>query len=410
MDGRRAAGYTCAVTSAAPTYPGVHDDGRGSGPRDVVVRPAPTCLEIRAPQGRVLTSWPYGDVTLRDNPDPGTAIRLGHRRKPDAELRVFDPALVDILRRHRRAAAEGTLLDPEAAPAAKPARVRRAKTPRPHRTLPPVLRRRLKLAGAAAALVVLGVALYALVAATAPLVARQMADDLPDPWRTAWGSALTTHAGPVCDLAAGREALETLAGRLEAVADLSVALAVTVVDDPAVEGRALPGGHILLTRGLITLLRTPDELAGVLAHAVADAALLTPERTILGHLRLPGLVSVLRHGPAAPPVLLSAALARAEPSPASLRPVDLRALELLEAAGLRRRGLAAFHDVLASRAAVEPLPPLYLRAHPVDRARIQRLRDVSAGGAQALGAARWRAVKRICGTPEPEAEPVGITG
>ena len=41
---------------------------------------------------------------------------------------------------------------------------------------------------------------------------------------------------------------------------------VTVVDDQTVNAFAVPGGQVILLRGLLERTRTPEELAGVLAH------------------------------------------------------------------------------------------------------------------------------------------------
>lgn len=199
-------------------------------------------------------------------------------------------------------------------------------------------------------------------------------------------------------------------GRLEASAGANASpLNVTVVDTPAVDARALPGGHILLTAGMIDALRTPDELAGVMAHAIADAQALGPTRALLGALRPGELVTLLQNGAQTPPALLSAALSRTRPTPADLAVTDSAAIALLREAGLRTRGLAGVHDVLASLAAQDGRPPLYLRSHPVDAARTHRLRAVPAGGAQALPWEHWQAVKAICGPLQPPARP-GFTG
>ena len=43
----------------------------------------------------------------------------------------------------------------------------------------------------------------------------------------------------------------------------------TVLDTPAVNAFALPGGYVYLTRGLVALARNESELAAVLAHEIA---------------------------------------------------------------------------------------------------------------------------------------------
>ena len=49
----------------------------------------------------------------------------------------------------------------------------------------------------------------------------------------------------------------------------------TVVDEPAVNAFALPGGFIYITRGILPYLRDEAELAAVLGHELGSADLLT---------------------------------------------------------------------------------------------------------------------------------------
>lgn len=46
----------------------------------------------------------------------------------------------------------------------------------------------------------------------------------------------------------------------------------TVLDTPAINAFALPGGHVFVTRGLLATLRTEDQLAAAIAHQVAHVA------------------------------------------------------------------------------------------------------------------------------------------
>ena len=47
---------------------------------------------------------------------------------------------------------------------------------------------------------------------------------------------------------------------------------VTVLDDPAVNAYAVPGGYVYLTRGLMALANSEAELAGVIGHEIAHVA------------------------------------------------------------------------------------------------------------------------------------------
>jgi predicted Zn-dependent protease len=47
----------------------------------------------------------------------------------------------------------------------------------------------------------------------------------------------------------------------------------TLLDDPAPNAFAFPGGYVFVTRGLLALIRDEDELAGVLGHEIAHVAM-----------------------------------------------------------------------------------------------------------------------------------------
>src|SRR5437899_1914268 len=58
---------------------------------------------------------------------------------------------------------------------------------------------------------------------------------------------------------------------------------VTVVDDGTVNAFAVPGGQVVLLRGLVERTRTPEELAGVLAHELQHVLQRHTTRLLLQH-------------------------------------------------------------------------------------------------------------------------------
>ena len=79
----------------------------------------------------------------------------------------------------------------------------------------------------------------------------------------------------ICDTPSGVEALERMAARLDADALLPYPLRVGVLDHGMLNAVALPGGRILIFRGLLEVADNPEEVAGVLARR---AALIAAER------------------------------------------------------------------------------------------------------------------------------------
>src|SRR5690606_30989089 len=80
---------------------------------------------------------------------------------------------------------------------------------------------------------------------------------------------------------AGRVAFDRLVTRLEAHAGLANTLRVFVVRRPEANAIALPGGTIFVFEGLIDQARSPDELAGVIAHEIGHVAHRDGTRSVL---------------------------------------------------------------------------------------------------------------------------------
>lgn len=144
---------------------------------------------------------------------------------------------------------------------------------------------------------------------------------------------------------------------------------------------ALPGGTIVITDELVTLLAdAPHAIQGVLAHE-------------LGHLHhAHGLRLVARTGAAAALAglifgdatwLVSAApvlLVQADYSRDFEREADAYALELLHGAGLDPRQMALFFDRIAARRSQEGTPelPIAIASHPSDAERRARFAAAAA--------------------------------
>lgn len=102
----------------------------------------------------------------------------------------------------------------------------------------------------------------ALTAALAPLV--------PVAWKERLGAAVVKHLMPAqryCDAPEQLTAVRQIIARLAAsAAPQPYTFRVHIADSPMVNALAAPGGHIVLFNGILHQTRTPEELAGVLAH------------------------------------------------------------------------------------------------------------------------------------------------
>lgn len=65
------------------------------------------------------------------------------------------------------------------------------------------------------------------------------------------------------------EYLDKLAYRLAEVSRLCSTIQVRIIESKEINARAIPGGHLYLTTGLISSAESESELAGVMAHEIA---------------------------------------------------------------------------------------------------------------------------------------------
>jgi predicted Zn-dependent protease len=150
---------------------------------------------------------------------------------------------------------------------------------------------------------------------------------------------------------------------------------------------ALPGGPIFVTRGLLALVRSEDELAGVLAHEIAHVAArhtvrqvtaATPLGVVFG---LPAAIVGSVSRPLGDLVALPGALVAGLALSAYERDQEYEAdrigAELTQAAGFAPLGLARLLERLAREEALDgpgPSPLSFFSSHPRTPDRLERVR------------------------------------
>jgi predicted Zn-dependent protease len=184
--------------------------------------------------------------------------------------------------------------------------------------------------------------------------------------------------------------LDRLGGALAAQTELADReWTFTVLDDPAVNAFALPGGHVYVNAGTIAAAETQSELASVVAHEVAHgAARHGTERMVkaYGLSLVAGLVlgddpGVIRQIVAE--LVGQSALARFSRS--DEEEADNLGLAYLAAAGYDPDGMAAMFETLTALRQRRPGPlAQWFATHPLGEDRIEAAR-VSAEGAEPTG-------------------------
>jgi beta-barrel assembly-enhancing protease len=190
---------------------------------------------------------------------------------------------------------------------------------------------------------------------------------------------------------------------LEPVARVPYTFRVTVVDDSMVNAYAVPGGQIVLLRGLVERSRTPEELAGVLAHEIQHVLRRHATRLLLQHassglllVAVSGdLTGVMAYGIESARVLGTLSYSRHFESEA-----DVEGLRMLLAADVDPKGMITFFETLRSGERGLPSAARYLASHPLAADRVESLKRLASSishRSRPLELAReWDDVRRIC--------------
>ena len=164
-----------------------------------------------------------------------------------------------------------------------------------------------------------------------------------------------------------------------------------IVDNPAINAFALPGGYIGVHTGLIDATRSEDELAGVLAHEVAHVTQRHIARAIHANQRQSILSTAIMLGA----ILAGAASGSSDAIQGAIAvgqgtaiqqqinftrqheyEADRVGIEALSQAGFDPNGMASFFEVISrSTRPHEYRLPEFLRTHPVSSSRIAEARN-----------------------------------
>jgi beta-barrel assembly-enhancing protease len=174
------------------------------------------------------------------------------------------------------------------------------------------------------------------------------------------------------------------------------------VRDSAVNAFATPGGFIIVNSGLIEATKTPEELAGVLAHEVQHVVHRHTTRAIIREAPLRIALSALAGGgseigTAANVVGTLGVLRYRRGDEAE---ADRDGLRLLEAARVDPAGMVSFMRALEARHEDAPRFIGYLSTHPHAADRVNALEALAAAGRgqwrPVLDAKGWRRVREVC--------------
>ncbi|UWQ05121.1 M48 family metallopeptidase [Aliiroseovarius crassostreae] len=357
----------------------------------VGVRRTPAGLELHLPEGAPLF-WPWAELrALRDQADRDGLVLFC---KGDLVSRLFlrDAELVGHVRR------------------SAPALGRRA-------TKLPLGRLALWASGAVASVA-------AIIFVLVPLMAAQLAEILPPDGEKALGDSTLAQIREVlgeadlevrtCQGPEGQAALAGLRDRLLPEEALPYPVDIHVFDHDLVNAFALPGGHVILFRGLIDEARNPDEVTAVLAHEIGHVVNRDPTRDALRSAGSIGVLGLLFGDFAGGTIVLFMAnqLINASYSQAAETAADEYAHQVLTREGISPAALGSFFERLKEEYGDAEGLMAHLSSHPQLEKRILAAGAAVAADTQytpSLTPEEWRGLQAICREEGTDYEPLNET-
>jgi Zn-dependent protease with chaperone function len=213
------------------------------------------------------------------------------------------------------------------------------------------------------------------------------------------GDALVgDFGGRFCSTPAGDAALKKLVASLDANPD---DLQVEVAKIDMINAVALPGGNVILFDGLVKQARSPDEVAGVLAHEIGHVR---EKHVMQALLRQMGLAVVLGGIDGNSGALVNNMLSMSY-SGESEAEADAHSMNALGAANISPIGTASFFDRLsemdgsANSSTSDNGIAGYMSSHPLSRSRKDAFEKSIVKGKNykpALTPAEWTELKTMC--------------
>ena len=355
------------MTTGRWEWSGFYYDGRTAAREAVTLTLEGNRLLIRRSDGTTRL-WPLSLVRQTQGGLSTEQVRIEFGEDPAEAVLVNDPAFAAQIR--------------AASPEARRAVRRQWKTSHI-----------LALTGAALAI---AVAMYVW---GAPGASAWVAERLPASWEIQMGQSLAEAVGRgerVCASSDTVPELRTVLNRLiDAGPPQRYAFHVLVVRDSVVNAFAAPGGYVFLNTGLVEAAKTPEELAGVLAHEIQHVTLRHSTRAMLRE--MPLRVAL---GDATMAATTAASLGVLRYRRADEAEADREGMRLLEAARVDQSGMISFMRTLEEEHGDAPQFVRYLSSHPRTTDRIAELEALARQGRDAtqplLDAEAWQRLRALC--------------
>ena len=192
------------------------------------------------------------------------------------------------------------------------------------------------------------------------------------------------------------DAVNTIVKRIDQFDGANIEYQVAVVDADMINAFAFPGGYVVVTTGLIESADNPEQVAGVLAHELTHVLQRHSMRKLVRQAGMGVLVGIVFGDVSALSQLieLSSQLDSLSFDRSQERSADDGAIEIMNAAGLSPRNLAAFFEKIQKADVVTGNIPALFQTHPLTDERIKRVSAATEPAQPFKFDMDWEQVKR----------------
>lgn len=333
-------------------WQGSYLDGRNATRHPVAIQLTATAVHIVKEDGHTIR-WPYSEIAQTQGAYEGEQVRLEHGAPLPQTVIVQDSTFLAALQ--QISASSATHFHN---PRSRPLRLRFT-----------------ILAGVALLGVTGGFYLWGI-----PWLAKLVAPHIPVSWEEQLGISVLEQIAPSANRCLDRHRLPTLENvvtRLSrAVPDSPYRIRLTVVDRPAVNAFALPGGQVVVFRGLLEATETPEQFAGVLAHELQHIYKQHSTRSLIEQASASLLIAAVTgdftggvtYGIEGARVLGILRYSRLYEDEA-----DREGLRLLQSIGIDPAEMIAFYRIMEAQHPHDAAVSSYLSTHPDTSDRIEKL-------------------------------------
>jgi Zn-dependent protease with chaperone function len=302
----------------------IFSDGESAAGRHALLRPVAAGLEIIGAEGETLGVWPWRELTSSRPLEAGMPVNIGCSRLPGARLYIEDSGAAAVILPHA-----------------------------PHLS-PKAERRRIfiPIAIMLALLLSAGAALWLSGWSPSKAIARMM----PLKMRQAMGEqviSFMTGKAKICHEPAGERAMGRIMARLNAARGKKGGAGrdfeARIADMDMMNAFAVPGGAIIVSGKLIEFVKSPEELAGVIAHEMGHGMELHPEAGLVRAMGMEALLNLFSGGAGGNMGNLGLLMLQLSFSRDAEREADQQAIGILRKAAIPAPPFAAFFRRLRKR-------------------------------------------------------------